>query len=86
MELKVEYRCFFLSDPDTMKFSKHNSHYESDITRFLKELKQKDPALEEKQRTGRAIFWDKAPINLDERKRTEESRVKQQPYVYQTKG
>lgn len=69
-----------------MKFSKHNSHYESDITLFLKDLKQKDPTLEEKQRAGRALLWDKAPINLDERKRSEESRVTQQPYVYQTKA
>jgi Protein of unknown function (DUF3460) len=69
-----------------MKFSKHNSQYESDFTRFLKDLKQKDPTLEEKQRAGRAILWDKAPINLDDRQRAEESRVKQQPYVYQTKS
>jgi hypothetical protein len=64
-----------------MKFSQ----YESDFTKFLKELKQKDPELEQKQRAGRAIFWDKAPIDLDARKRADESRVKQQPYVYQNK-
>lgn len=68
-----------------MNFSKHNQTYESDFTRFLKELKAKDPTLEQKQRAGRAIFWDKAPIDLDARKRAEESRVKQQPYVYQNK-
>jgi len=65
-----------------MKFTQ----YESDFTKFLKELKQKDPELEQKQRAGRAIFWDKAPIDLDARKRAEESRVKQQPYVYQSKS
>lgn len=64
-----------------MKFSQ----YESDFTKFLKELKQKDPELEQKQRAGRAIFWDKTPIDLDARKRAEESRIKQQPYVYQNK-
>lgn len=69
-----------------MAFSKHNLQYESDITRFLKELKAKDPALEQKQRAGRAIWWDKAPIDLEERKRAEESRVKQQAYVYQNKA
>lgn len=68
-----------------MSFSKHNEHYESDITRYLKELKAKDPMLEQKQRAGRAIWWDKAPIDLDERKRIEESRIKQQAYVYQNK-
>lgn len=69
-----------------MNLSKHNQYYESDFTRFLKELKEKDPALEQKQRAGRAIWWDKAPIDLDARKREQESRVKQQPYVYQSKG
>lgn len=69
-----------------MKFSKQQTRYESEITLFLKDLKQKDPKLEEKQRAGRAIFWDKAPIDLDERKRTAESRIKQQPYVYQPKN
>jgi hypothetical protein len=68
-----------------MKFSKHNQRYESEITQFLKDLKQKDPELEQKQRAGRSIFWDKAPIDLDARKRAEESRLTQQPYVYQTK-
>ncbi|MEC4722163.1 DUF3460 family protein [Noviherbaspirillum sp. CPCC 100848] len=65
-----------------MKFKQ----YESDFTKFLKDLKQKDPELEQKQRAGRAIFWDKAPIDLDARKRAEESRVRQQPYVYQNKS
>lgn len=69
-----------------MNFSKHNKYYESDITRFIKELKEKDPTLEQKQRAGRAIWWDRPPIDLEARKRELESRVKQQPYVYQTKG
>lgn len=69
-----------------MKFSKHNYRYESEATRFLKELKEKDPTLEQKQRAGRAIWWDKPPIDLEERRRAEESRIKQQAYVYQTKG
>jgi hypothetical protein len=68
-----------------MKFSKHNQKYESEITLFLKDLKQKDPQLEQKQREGRSIWWDKAPIDLDARRRAAESRVTQQPYVYQTK-
>jgi hypothetical protein len=68
-----------------MKFSKQVSQYESEATLFLKELKQNNPTLEQKQREGRALLWDKAPIDLDARRRTEESRIKQQPYVYQTK-
>ena len=68
-----------------MKFSKQQTGYVSDFTKFITELKQKNPSLEEKQRAGRAILWDKAPIDLEARRREEESRVKQQPYVYQTK-
>ena len=69
-----------------MKFSKQQTGYVSDFTKFLNELKQKNPSLEEKQRAGRAIWWDKGPIDLDARRREQESRVKQQPYVYQTKS
>jgi hypothetical protein len=68
-----------------MKFSKQYQDYESDFTKFIKELKQKNPDLELKQRTGRALLWDKAPIDLDATKRTKESGIKQQPYVYQNK-
>lgn len=57
--------------------------YESDITRFLRELKQKNPELERKQREGRALWWDKE-IDFDELRRLEQSKVPQPPYVYQT--
>ncbi|MEN7526068.1 MULTISPECIES: DUF3460 family protein [unclassified Cupriavidus] len=56
--------------------------YESDITQFLKTLKQERPALEAEQRQGRNLLWDKAPIDLEERARADESRVAQKPYVY----
>ncbi|OWW19830.1 DUF3460 family protein [Noviherbaspirillum denitrificans] len=69
-----------------MKFSKQQTTYVSDFTKFLTEMKQNNPSIEEKQRAGRAILWDKAPIDLDLRRREQESRVKQQPYVYQTKS
>jgi hypothetical protein len=69
-----------------MIFSKKFKSYESDFTKFLKEMKQKDPQLEEKQRAGRALHWDKAPIDLDQQRRTKESRVPQQAYVYQNKS
>lgn len=68
-----------------MKFSKQFSLYESEFTQFLNELKQKDPGIDERQREGRSLLWDKTPIDLDATKRTRESRVKQQPYVYQNK-
>ncbi len=60
------------------------AQYESDITKFIRELKQKIPDLERKQREGRAIWWDKQ-LDFDELRRWQESRVPQPPYVYQPK-
>jgi len=59
--------------------------YESEASQFIQELKKKNPKLEESQRAGRALLWDKAPIDLDLKKRADESRVTQQAYVYQNK-
>ncbi len=68
-----------------MKLSKQYQKYESEITRFIKDLRQKNPDLERQQSTGRALLWDKAPVDLDAQQRTKESSVKQQAYVYQSK-
>ena len=68
-----------------MKLSKQYSMYESDHTKFIAELKAKNPGIEEGQREGRALLWDKAPTALSEQDRTAESRIKQQAYVYQNK-
>lgn len=59
-------------------------YYESDTTKFLRDLLREKPQIVEEQERGRALWWDKKN-SLDELKRAEESRVKQQPYVYQTK-
>jgi hypothetical protein len=56
--------------------------YQSDITQFINQLKEKNPKLEEKQRQGRALLWDKQPVDLDERREQQESRVKQTSYAY----
>lgn len=56
--------------------------YQSDITQFLNQLKQQQPTLEEAQRQGRALLWDKQPIDLEERESQQASRVNQTPYVY----
>lgn len=69
-----------------MKFSKQFSMYESEATSFLKSLKTANPKLEQSQRDGRALLWDKAPVDLEMQKRNQESRVPQQAYVYQNKG
>jgi hypothetical protein len=58
-------------------------HYESDHTRFIRELKEQKPELEGEQRKARAIWWDKRPRDLAERARMDEGRVPQAPYVYQ---
>ncbi len=58
--------------------------YESDLTRFLAELKQRNPALEDAQREGRARLWDR-PQDPDAARRFGEARVPPQPYVYYPK-
>ena len=59
--------------------------YESEHTKFIKELKEKTPGMEERQQAGRSLLWDKAPLSLDEQRRIYESRLRQQAYPYQTK-
>ncbi|HYS14503.1 MAG TPA: DUF3460 family protein [Burkholderiaceae bacterium] len=61
-----------------------NKNYESDITRFIRELKAKNPDLDRKQREGRAIYWDKQ-LDPDDLQRWSASNVPQPPYVYQTR-
>jgi uncharacterized protein DUF3460 len=58
--------------------------YESEHTRFIRELLKERPELVEDQRKGRAIWWDHM-LNRDEERRQRESKVPMQPYVYQTK-
>lgn len=59
------------------------AEYESDITRFLRELKQKKPDLERAQQEGRAIWWDK-DLDREQWQRWQDSKVAQKPYVYQS--
>ena len=58
--------------------------YTSDITSFIDELKAKKPTLEDEQRQGRAIWWDRR-IDLLAEDDYQDARVPQQPYVYQTR-
>jgi hypothetical protein len=58
--------------------------YESEITKFLNQLKKERPQLVEEQRKGRALLWDK-PQDLDTSKRQEASRIPMKAYPYQTK-
>jgi hypothetical protein len=59
--------------------------YRSDVTQFLDTLKAQRPTLEEEQKRGRALLWDK-PVDRDTQSAFRASRVPQQPYVYQTKA
>jgi hypothetical protein len=55
--------------------------YESDITRFIRELRQKNPGIEELQRKNRATWWDK-PQDLELNRERAEAAVPQPAYVY----
>ena len=59
--------------------------YVSEITHFLEDLKDKNPAIVDDQKKGRAIWWDKKPLSAEEVEHRAESRVRQHGYVYQTK-
>ena len=58
--------------------------YESDHTKFMRELLAHKPQLAAEQRKGRAIWWDRHP-DPAEQKQFCEARVNQTAYVYQTK-
>ena len=57
--------------------------YTSDVTSFIDKLKADQPTLEEAQRRGRALLWDRA-LDRDALAEQDASNVPQQPYVYQT--
>ena len=59
-------------------------HYESEHTRFIREMKDRKPDLEQEQRESRAIWWAKRPPDLATRRTLGEGRVLQAPYVYQS--
>ena len=59
--------------------------YKSDVTQFIDQLRQQDPQLEQRQRDGRALLWDKEQDRAAQAG-FNEARVPQQPYVYQTKA
>jgi hypothetical protein len=55
--------------------------YESDLTKFMRDLFRRKPHLPEAQREARAIWWDKK-VDFSELKRMQESRVPISGYVY----
>jgi len=59
--------------------------YVSEITQFINQLKAERPEIVADQAKGRAIWWDKRPQTEEEQQESKQSRVRQKPYVYQTK-
>ncbi|GDX60891.1 MAG: DUF3460 family protein [Nitrosospira sp.] len=55
--------------------------YESEHTKFMRELFMQNPQLPEQQKEARAIWWDKT-LDKEQRKHFKESEVPQKPYVY----
>ena len=58
--------------------------YKSDVSNFIDELKAKKPTLEAEQRAGRSLLWDKH-IDREAQAEYRDARIRQTPYVYQTK-
>ena len=57
--------------------------YQSEATQVLDQLKLKVPALEARQRQGRALLWDKT-VDRSAWSEYRAATVQQKPYVYQT--
>ncbi len=57
--------------------------YKSDVSQFIDELKARNPKLEEEQRAGRALLWDKR-IDREAQADYREAKVPQEAYVYYT--
>jgi hypothetical protein len=55
--------------------------YESDTTKFLRELLDKNPEIVEQQKRYRATWWDKK-LDLDQLRRNDASQVKVDGYAY----
>jgi hypothetical protein len=55
--------------------------YQSEVTRFISELKAAQPDLEAQQRAGRALLWDKH-IDRELQGQWQQARVPQKAYVY----
>jgi len=57
--------------------------YQSDVTRFINQMKEQKPTVEAGQRYGRSLLWDKN-VDRDLQGEFRAARVPQKPYVYQT--
>lgn len=55
--------------------------YESDVTKFVRDLLDKQPDLIDLQRQNRATWWDKT-LDADQLRRNEASEAPKAPYAY----
>jgi len=60
-----------------------SQYYESDITRFLRDVVAANPDIEKSQREGRDMFWDRK-VDFEVQERLHESEVPMKGYVYDT--
>lgn len=52
------------------------THYVSDITQFLQQLKHKHPHIEQDQQLGRSLLWDQQPRTPEQQRREQLARVR----------
>jgi hypothetical protein len=57
------------------------AQYESDVTKFIRDLLDKNPEMRVEQKENRATWWDKK-LDLEQIKRNEQSEAPKQPYAY----
>lgn len=62
-----------------------NTRYVSEFTQFMTDWLAENPQAAQGRLEGRALLWDKTPIDLDERRRQAEAKLMQKPYPYQTR-
>jgi hypothetical protein len=60
-----------------------NRSYTSEATTFIQSLKKNNPQLEQSQRDGRALLWDKS-VNLSELSNQLNHKLPNKPYAYAT--
>jgi hypothetical protein len=60
---------------------KQDTRYESEITRFIRELHEKHPQIAEQQQKNRATWWDR-PQDLQTWRERSAATVAQPAYVY----
>jgi hypothetical protein len=61
----------------------YRPQYQSEATLFINELKAKTPGMEERQREGLSLLWNKN-VDREAMQEFKDAGVAQQPYVYQT--